>query len=110
MGGIERSDPKYSRREMLRLIGGSLTACAAGFGLPRQVLGRGNRPNIVFILSDDHRWDIMGHKGHPFIKTPNLDRLAKEGVSFHNSFVTTALCSPSRASFLTGRICPSPRG
>ena len=103
MGGIERSDPKYSRREMLRLIGGSLTACSAGFGLPRQVLGRGNRPNIVFILSDDHRWDTMGHKGHPFIKTPNLDRLAKEGVSFHNAFVTTALCSPSRASFLTGQ-------
>ncbi|MDE0951157.1 MAG: sulfatase [Halioglobus sp.] len=59
-------------------------------------------PNIVFILSDDHRWDAMGVMGHPFIDTPNLDRIADEGVLFENAFVTSSLCSPSRASFLTG--------
>jgi arylsulfatase A-like enzyme len=60
------------------------------------------RPNIVFILSDDHRWDAMGVMGHPYIDTPNLDRIAAEGVLFENAFVTSSLCSPSRASFLTG--------
>ena len=67
------------------------------------VLGAEKRPNILFILSDDHRWDAMGNMGHPFIQTPSLDRLAKEGVRFNNAFVTTPLCSPSRASFLTGQ-------
>jgi N-acetylglucosamine-6-sulfatase len=61
------------------------------------------QPNIVFILSDDHRWDHLGGLGHPFLKTPHLDRLASEGVHFTNAFVTTSLCSPSRASFLTGQ-------
>ncbi len=61
------------------------------------------RPNIVFILVDDLRWDALGVAGHPFVKTPNIDRIAKEGVTFRNTFVTTPLCSPSRASFLTGQ-------
>ena len=59
-------------------------------------------PNIVFILTDDHLHDALGCAGHPFLRTPNLDRLAAEGVRFTNAFVTTSLCSPSRASFLTG--------
>ena len=58
--------------------------------------------NIVFILSDDHRYDAMGFMGHPFLQTPHMDGLAKNGVHFRNAFVTTALCSPSRASILTG--------
>ena len=61
------------------------------------------RPNIVFILIDDLRWDELGYAGHPFIKTPNIDRIAKEGAIFRNAFVTTPLCSPSRAGFLTGQ-------
>jgi N-acetylglucosamine-6-sulfatase len=61
------------------------------------------RPNIVFILSDDHRWDALSYTGHPVIQTPNLDRLARQGIFFSNAFVTTSLCSPSRASFLTGQ-------
>lgn len=58
--------------------------------------------NIILILIDDHRYDAMGYMGHPFLDTPNLDRLAKDGVHFENAFVTTSLCSPSRASILTG--------
>ncbi len=60
------------------------------------------RPNILFILSDNLRWDCTGYMHHPFIKTPALDRLAEEGIVFENAFNTTSLCSPSRASILTG--------
>jgi len=60
------------------------------------------RPNIVFIITDDQRWDYLGMAGHPALKTPNIDRIAEEGVWMKNFFTTTPLCSPSRASFLTG--------
>ena len=60
------------------------------------------RPNIVFILSDNHNAGTMGCAGHPIIRTPAMDRLAREGVRFRNAFNTTSLCSPSRASILTG--------
>src|SRR5688572_11250137 len=62
------------------------------------------RRNIVFILSDDHRYDFMGfHPNAPeFLETPALDRMAAQGAHIQNAFVTTALCSPSRASILTG--------
>jgi len=58
--------------------------------------------NIIFVLSDDHRHDFLGCAGHPWLQTPHLDRMAAEGVRFRNAFVTTSLCSPSRASILTG--------
>ncbi|MDE2657887.1 MAG: sulfatase [Verrucomicrobiota bacterium] len=58
--------------------------------------------NVVFILSDDHRYDAMSFMGHPFAKTPHMDAMAKNGVHLKNAFVTTSLCSPSRASILTG--------
>jgi N-acetylglucosamine-6-sulfatase len=58
--------------------------------------------NVVLIVSDDHRYDAMGCAGHPFLKTPNLDALARGGAHLKNAFVTTSLCSPSRASILTG--------
>src|SRR5712692_7644988 len=61
------------------------------------------RPNVVFILLDDLRWDELGSTGHPFASTPHSDRLAREGALFTNAFATTPLCSPSRASFLTGQ-------
>ena len=60
------------------------------------------RPNIIVILADDLRGDAFGVTGHPFSKTPNLDRIANEGVFFQNAFVTHSLCSPSRATLLTG--------
>ncbi len=58
--------------------------------------------NVVFILSDDHRYDAMGFMGHPFLETPHMDSMARHGVHLKNAFVTTSLCSPSRASILTG--------
>ena len=60
-------------------------------------------PNIVFILVDDLRWDDLGCAGHPFARTPNIDRIAREGAKFRNAFATTPLCSPSRGSILTGQ-------
>ena len=62
-----------------------------------------SRPNIIFILVDDLRWDELGITGHPFVKTPHIDRIGSEGALFRNAFMTTPLCSPSRASFLTGQ-------
>jgi len=60
------------------------------------------RPNFVFILVDDLRWDALGSTGLSWMKTPHVDRIAREGMTFQNAFVTTPLCSPARASFLTG--------
>jgi arylsulfatase A-like enzyme len=84
-------------------IAGLLLACAAG---PEEPL----RPSFVVVLSDDHRFDALGvvqrEQGEgarfPWFASPNLDRLAAEGVRFRNAFAVNALCSPSRASFLTG--------
>ena len=69
--------------------------------LPR-VAGAAPR-NVIFVLVDDLRFDALGMMGHPWLETPNLDALAKRGVHLRNAFVTTALCSPSRASILTGQ-------
>ena len=62
-----------------------------------------DRPNIVFLLTDDMRWDAMACAGNTIVQTPNLDRLAAEGVRFTNMFCTTSICATSRASFLTGQ-------
>ena len=73
-----------------------LLACAPG-------AREGARPNVVVILVDDLRWDDIAVAGHPFVETPNIDRLAREGARFLNAFAATPLCSPSRASILTGQ-------
>ncbi|MFK8113821.1 MAG: sulfatase [Rubripirellula sp.] len=59
--------------------------------------------NVVFVLCDDHRFDCLGAAGHPFLETPHIDSLAKDGAMLTNAYVTTSLCSPSRASILTGQ-------
>lgn len=82
-------------KRLLPLLGlVALLGCAPLEAAPR---------NVVFILTDDHRFDAMGLAGHPFLETPHLDSIAKNGVYLPNAFVTTALCSPSRASILTGQ-------
>ncbi len=95
------SEGGMNRRNAIRTITGGV---AAGALFP--VLGAkaaDTRPNIVFILTDDHRYDAFGFMDKPWLKTPAMDSLAADGVQFVNSFVTTSLCSPSRASFLTGQ-------
>ena len=80
-----------------------LLGCQTPMTFAEQPTASKNRPNIVFILIDDLRFDTFGFMNHPFVETPHIDRLAKEGLQFSNAFVTASLCSPSRASFLTGR-------
>ena len=60
------------------------------------------RPNVLFILTDDQRADCIGLAEGSKVKTPNIDRIGREGVHFKNAFCTTSLCSPSRASILSG--------
>jgi arylsulfatase A-like enzyme len=85
-----------------------LAASTAGFGawalkaLRAAWSAVGERPNILFILTDDQRVDTMGCAGNPIIKTPNIDRLAGGGVRFKRAFVTTPICAASRASIFTG--------
>lgn len=82
------SDSNHIKDEML-----------PGFAIKDEVTPR----SVIYILSDDHRYDFMGFTGKvPWLDTPNMDRMAAEGVYCPNTFVTTALCSPSRASILTG--------
>lgn len=78
------------------------------------------QPNILFIISDQHNAKVLGHKGHPDVKTPHLDRLAAEGVRFDNAITQNPICTPSRTCFLSGQYChnhgyyglsgPNPRG
>ena len=75
------------------------------FAVPEDSIVAGadsNRMNVVFVLCDDHRYDCLGVEGHPFLETPHLDQLANDGALFTKTYVTTSLCSPSRASILTG--------
>lgn len=91
------------RREFLR------TAAIAGLALNPMVARAAEamkpkeRPNFVFILIDDQRYDLAHCTGNPMANTPNIDRIAKNGTIFSNAFVTISLCSPSRATFLTGQ-------
>jgi arylsulfatase A-like enzyme len=87
---------EVNRRHFLQSVAASAAAA------PFVGCSRNRQPNVVFVLSDDLRWDCMSVAGHPFLKTPNIDRIANEGVRFTNAFCTTSLCSPSRASFLSG--------
>jgi arylsulfatase A-like enzyme len=59
------------------------------------------RPNIIMILTDDQRWDALGYAGNDIIHTPEMDKLARQGVYFKNAFVTTPICAASRASIIT---------
>ena len=76
--------------------------CVLAVSILRALAAPAPRPNVLVIITDDQRWDALGCLGHPLLKTPNLDRLAAEGARFANAFVTTSLCSPSRATMLSG--------
>ena len=89
--------PRRNGRALIVLV---LLALWAGCGTGPPP---GERPNLLFILMDDVRWDDLGYTGHTFVQTPHIDRIAREGVRFRNSFAATPLCSPNRASILTGQ-------
>jgi arylsulfatase A-like enzyme len=99
------------RREFIKTASkGALTA-ALGLGVGqslscsrmRPLAEGGTRPNIVLLVADDLGWRDLGCYGDPHVSTPNIDRLAQEGVRFTNAFVVASSCSPSRASLITGQ-------
>ncbi len=90
------------RREFLRkLLAAGAGALFAGAG--GRAFGARGRPNILFIMTDQHRLDAMGAYGNRVIRTPNLDKLASQGMRFTHYYIAAFPCSPSRASILTGR-------
>ena len=77
----------------------ALAACGS---CTRSAPPEARKPNILFVLLDDLRWNAPSYAGNPHVNTPNIDRIAREGITFQNAFCTTSLCSPSRASILSG--------
>ncbi len=94
------SASRITRREILQGFGG--LAAASHLGLSFAAQG-GKRPNILYIMTDDHATHALSCYGSTINKTPNLDRIAHEGMRFTNAFVTNSLCGPSRATLLTGK-------
>lgn len=87
---------------LITVLGASLVGFQVS-GLPRFACGDElTRPNVVLIISDDHAWTDYRFMGEKQLHTPNIDRLAAEGLTFTRGYVTTALCSPSLATLLTG--------
>jgi arylsulfatase A-like enzyme len=96
------SQPRICRRKFLENAAAAAPlAVVAAFGQQQREARR--RPNILFLLTDDHRWDALGCMGNPIIRTPHLDGLASRATVFDNMFVTTSICCASRASIFTGQ-------
>lgn len=101
-----------SRRKFLRALGVTVAAAGSSAGSagpavkPVKTARRAGarRPNVLVVMSDQHRADFMGCAGHPALRTPGLDRMAREGVRLENAYCGFPLCCPSRMSFLSGRM------
>jgi len=99
----KKTQQLHHRRCFLQLLGGTLAAPMLGPLISRA--GRTSRPNIVLIIADDWAHMDLGSAGHPLLKTPNLDRLASQGVRLKKAFTPNPICTPSRAALLTGQDC-----
>ncbi len=90
---------------MIRQLTLKLAVCLAALVQPivAKAVETAPRPNLVFILADDLRWNSLGFLGDPVVQTPHLDRLAQRGLTFRNAFVTTSICAVSRASVFSGQ-------
>ncbi len=93
--------PPLSRRQVLLSVPAAV--CSIGLGRTQNSGPAGARPNIVFILADDLGWADVACNGARFYHTPNIDRLAVQGTRFTNAYAAAAVCSPTRASIMTGR-------
>jgi arylsulfatase A-like enzyme len=95
-----------TRRAVLKYLAGSAGLAASGFNgieaFARQLNADSEKPNILCIAGEGLRWDELSLTGNKVVRTPNMDRIAREGCVFHNAFVVNALCLPSRATMLTG--------
>lgn len=94
---------QISRRDFIRMAGGAALSAAALPWLDRSAWATEKKPNIIFILADDLGWGDLGCYGQHELKTPNLDKLASQGLRFTNFYVCGSVCSPSRAAFTTGQ-------
>lgn len=95
-----------NRRGFIRTLGGAGLAVTAGRGVRAKLPRRSAtaRRNIIMLLTDDQRYDDLGCTGNPILRTPHIDSLARRGVLFCSSFVTSSICMASRASYFTGRV------
>jgi len=94
-----------NRRKFLRLAAAgpaALAAAGAAGRLAGQQPDKPGKPHILYLMSDQHRYDCMGSSGNPVIRTPNLDRIAAEGVRFSRAYTSTPSCTPARSAVLTG--------
>ena len=96
----KRRKRRIDVRSVLQILTAILLAAT---GVARSSAAETKKPNVVFILVDDMGWGDLGCYGNPSIKTPNLDRLATQGMLLEDFYVNAPVCSPSRASFMTGR-------
>ncbi len=93
-----------SRREFLRRTGCASAALLASSALAEEILKSPKQPNILFIFTDDHAVQSISAYGSKVNETPNIDRIAKRGAIFENSFCANSICAPSRATVLTGKL------
>ncbi|RMD78407.1 MAG: N-acetylgalactosamine 6-sulfate sulfatase (GALNS), partial [Lentisphaerae bacterium] len=91
-----------SRKLTQTLMTGATLFSLSGIEFSAAAVNRENRPNIVFIFADDWGWGDLSCHGHPWLKTPNIDRLAREGTDFQRFHVLSPVCSPSRVAVMTG--------
>jgi arylsulfatase A-like enzyme len=92
-----------TRRAVLKYISGAVGASFCSLdGLEALAQATGPRPNIICFVGEGLRWDELSSTGNRLLHTPNMDRIGREGCTFHNAFVVNALCLPSRATLLTG--------
>lgn len=87
---------------MKYFIAGGMIVLACLFSVDTALSQEGNKKNLLFIVTDQQRYDALAHAGNTVIKTPNLDRLAEQGAYFRNAYTPCAVCGPARSSMLTG--------
>jgi len=104
ISGEEALMQRMKRRVFLKAAGGVLAAPLLGVGCQavRDSERTGGRPNILLLMADQHRGDCLGCDGNHVIRTPNLDRLAREGARFSSGYSSTPTCTPARSALLTG--------
>ena len=95
----------FGRRDFLKAIGLGTGAVAFRALMPERARAAAspNKPNVILCMSDDQGWGDVGYNGHPELKTPHLDQMAREGVTFTRFYSANAMCSPTRGSVYTGR-------
>jgi choline-sulfatase len=109
MNNCRQDKKKITRREFVARFAGQAAAIGIVGAMPLAAAGgkSAKRTNILFLMSDQHRWDFMGCAGHPLAQTPNMDRLAADGAMFDAAYCHWPVCVPSRMSIITGRYARS---